>query len=191
MNEALLLILLPLLVAGWILQVRALERRVRRLERQAASLSQRFFALSLWSGVLQQRLDGATTPEPARLPAAEELPPAAPETQAVATAAAAPVRRPSASLAVPGPRRAAGVGPWKRIERLLVENWSGLLGVLVVVAGVTFLTINAGLELGPRERFLLTLLAGGALALPSLLWSRRPRCRDLTDAMRSGGGALV
>ena len=191
MNEALLLILLPLLAAGWILQVRALERRVRRLERQAASLSQRFFALSLWSGVLQQRLDGATTPEPARLPAAEELHPAAPETQAVATAAAAPVRRPSASLAVPGPRRAAGVGPWKRIERLLVENWSGLLGVLVVVAGVTFLTINAGLELGPRERFLLTLLAGGALALPSLLWGRRPRWRDLTDAMRSGGGALV
>jgi hypothetical protein len=72
-----------------------------------------------------------------------------------------------------------------------VENWSGLLGVLVVVAGVTFLTINAGLELGPRERFLLTLLVGGALALPSVLWGRRPRWRDLTDAMRSGGGALV
>lgn len=203
MNEALLLILLPLLVAGWVLQVRALERRVRRLEQQAASLSQRFFALSLWSEVLQKRLDGDPAPEPARLAAAEELPPPAPgaeagsEAEAVAGAVAVPVAipalRPPAPLAAPAaprPRGATG-GPWKRIERLLVENWSGLLGVLVVVAGVTFLTINAGLQLGPRERFLLTLLAGGALALPSLLWGRRPRWRDLTDAMRSGGGALV
>lgn len=202
MNEALLLILLALLTGGWILQVRALERRIRRLEQQAASLSQRFFALSLWSEVLQKRLDGDTTPEPARLAAAEELPPPTPgaeaeaETEAtsqpepVAAAVATPALRPPAPPAAPRPR-ATKSGPWKRIERLLVENWSGLLGVLVVVAGVTFLTINAGLQLGPRERFLLTLLAGGALALPSVLWGRRPRWRDLTDAMRSGGGALV
>ncbi|WP_094586095.1 hypothetical protein [Synechococcus sp. BO 8801] len=203
MNEALLVILLPLLVAGWVLQVRALERRVRRLEQQAASLSERFFALSLWSEVLQKRLDGDTPPEPARLAAAEELPLPAPqaiaqarseaETEPVAAAVATPAQRPPAPPGPPrAPRpRAATGGPWKRIERLLVENWSGLLGVLVVVAGVTFLTINAGLELGPRERFLLTLLVGGALALPSVLWGRHPRWRDLTDAMRSGGGALV
>lgn len=206
------MILLPLLVAGWVLQVRALERRVRRLEQQAASLSERFFALSLWSEVLQKRLDGDTAPEPARLAAAEELPLPAPAVEAAAEAearsqpqaqpavaapmavpVATPALRPPvppASLRTPRSSGATG-GPWKRIERLLVENWSGLLGVLVVVAGVTFLTINAGLQLGPRERFLLTLLAGGALALPSLLWGRRPRWRDLTDAMRSGGGALV
>ena len=200
MNEALLLILLTLLAVVWILQVRSLERRVRRLEQQAASLSQRFFALSLWSGVLQQRLDGDTGPEPLRLPAAEELPPAAPEAEApsasraeagpVPVPVAIPCLRPPATASASPPRGATG-GPWKRIERLLVENWSGLLGVLVVVAGVTFLTINAGLQLGPRERFLVTLLAGCALALPSLLWGRRQRWRDLTDAMRSGGGALV
>ncbi len=200
------MILLPLLVAGWVLQVRALERRVRRLEQQASSLSERFFALSLWSEVLQKRLDGDTAPEPARLAAAEELPLPARAVEAVAEAearsqpevvaagVATTAQRPPAPLAAPTaaprPRGATG-GPWKRIERLLVENWSGLLGVLVVVAGVTFLTINAGLQLGPRERFLLTLLAGGALALPSVLWGRRQRWQDLTDAMRSGGGALV
>ena len=58
MNEALLLILLPLMVVGWILQTRSLERRLRRLEQHAASLSQRFFALSLWSEALEKRLDG-------------------------------------------------------------------------------------------------------------------------------------
>ena len=42
----------------------------------------------------------------------------------------------------PGPR-----APGK-LERLLVENWTGILGVLVVVAGVTFIVVNVGLQLG-------------------------------------------
>lgn len=197
MTEALLLIVLLLLVAGWILQTLSLERRLRRLEQHAASLSQRFFALSLWSEALEKRLAGEAWPGPATIAPAEES--LAEESAAVVTGTVAPApARPSDADGVPAPvpvpalRSARGdAGPWKRIERRLVENWSGLLGVLVVVAGVTFMTIHAGLRLEARERFLLTLLAGGAMALPSLLWGRRQRWRDLTDGLRSGGGALV
>ncbi len=183
MTEALLLIVLLLLVAGWILQTLSLERRLRRLERHAASLSQRFFALSLWSEALEKRLAGEPWPGQARIAPAEE--PAMVEPAAVASAI-------EATATVPPLRSPRGEpGLQKRIERLLVENWSGLLGVLVVVAGITFMTINAGLRLEARERFLVTLLAAGLLALPSLLWGRRDRWRHLTDGLRSGAGALV
>ncbi len=207
MTEALLLLALLLLLAGWMVQTVALERRLRRLERHTASLSQRFFALSLWSEALEKRLAGEPWPgqsgiAPAREPAA--LAPAAGEPVAgepVAGETVALVPAPAGALdaalvpvtaPVAPPQPARGPArPWKRIERLLVENWSGLLGVLVVVAGVTFMTIHAGLRLEARERFLVALLAGGLLALPSLLWGRRERWRDLTDGLRSGGGALV
>ncbi|KEF41128.1 MAG: hypothetical protein ER33_13240 [Cyanobium sp. CACIAM 14] len=224
MTGALLLVVLPLMGAAWILQTRALERRLRDMESRMASLSQRFFALSLWSEALERRLEGEAAPEvpaiaaepstpsptePAERPltplSRAELPPTQPralkapaQTRRSTLPAAAKAATPPASTPPPDPppprtlaRAGDQAGRWKRIEGLLVENWSGLLGVLVVVAGVTFVTINAGLRLDAPQRFLLTLLAGAALWLPSLVWGRRERWRDLTDAMRSGGGALV
>ena len=195
MTEALLLIALLLLLAGWILQILSLERRLRRLERHSASLSQRFFALSLWSEALEKRLAGQPWPGQSGIaPAAEPsaLAPAPAPAPAPARALDAAVEPAPVPVPVAPLRPARGATrPWKRIERLLVENWSGLLGVLVVVAGVTFITIHAGLRLEARERFLVTLLVGGLLVLPSLLWGRRERWRDLTDGLRSGGGALV
>jgi hypothetical protein len=199
LTEALLLIALLLLLAGWILQTLFLARRLRILEQHNASLSQRFFALSLWSEALEKRLAGEPWPgqsgiAPAEEPASEPASEPAALAPAPAPARASDVAVAPASAPLPvAPLRPARRAnrPWKRIERLLVENWSGLLGVLVVVAGVTFITINAGLRLEARERFLVTLLVGGLLVLPSLLWGRRERWRDLTDGLRSGGGALV
>lgn len=73
----------------------------------------------------------------------------------------------------------------------MIENWTGILGVLVLVAGVTFLAVSLALRLGPLARFLLTLLVALALMLPSALWGRRQRWRRLSLWMRSGGAALV
>ncbi len=190
MTEALLLVVLPLLVAAWVLQTRAMELRLRRLEAQVASLSRRFFALSLWSEALEQRMGGEPAPVVARIAAVRPPAPAPPpQAPPASLPAGAPPRGPLQGSRRPPPVREALL--WKRVEGLLVENWSGLLGVLVVVAGVTFVIINVGLQLDARQRFLLTLLAGAALALPSLVWGRQERWRDLTDGMRSGGGALV
>jgi hypothetical protein len=73
----------------------------------------------------------------------------------------------------------------------LIENWTGILGVVVLVAGVTFLAVSLALRLGPLARFLLTLLAALALILPSALWGRRHNWRRLSLWMRSGGAALI
>ncbi|WP_216900190.1 hypothetical protein [Synechococcus sp. CCY 9618] len=195
MTGALLLILLPLLVAAWVLQIRAMEQRLKRLEAQAASLSQRFFALSLWSEVLEKRLQGDPSPVVARISAAPPEAPASPPPPLPERSAPLPAQPAQRLLPSrprpPVPRQVRQALLWKRIEGLVVENWSGLLGVLVVVAGATFMIINAGLQLEARERFLLTLLVGATLGLPSLLWGRQERWRDLTDGLRSGGGALV
>ena len=77
------------------------------------------------------------------------------------------------------------------MERSLIENWTGILGVLVLVAGVTFLAVSLALRLGPLARFLLVLLVALALMLPSLLWGRRQRWRRLSLWLRSGGAALI
>jgi len=73
----------------------------------------------------------------------------------------------------------------------LIENWTGILGVLVLVAGVTFLAVSLALRMGPLARFLLTILVALAMMVPSVLWGRRQRWRRLSLWMRSGGAALI
>jgi hypothetical protein len=91
----------------------------------------------------------------------------------------------------PGPPAPTGNKSWRRLERTLIENWTGILGVVVLVAGVTFLAVSLALRLGPLARFLLTLLVALALILPSALWGRRHSWRRLSLWMRSGGAALI
>lgn len=123
---------------------------------------------------------------------------------ATPTSSRDPGRRPTSSSSPvgEGPRAAAtvptahrpGLGdrlPWRALERQLIENWTGLLGVLVLVAGITFLVVNIALRLGPVARFLLTLAAAAALIAPSLGWSQHPRWRSLVAWLRSGGAALA
>lgn len=97
-----------------------------------------------------------------------------------------------AALTLPAERRIT-LPPvlWQGLERTLIANWTGILGVVVLVAGVTFVAVNLGLRLGPLVRFLLTLAVAGGLILPSLLWGTRRRWRWLTLWLRSGGAALI
>ena len=107
-------------------------------------------------------MGGEPTPVVARISAGAAPRAPAPLPGGMPTPPASPPQGPLQRTRRPRPAREALL--WKRIEGLLVENWSGLLGVLVVVAGVTFVIINVGLQLDARQRFLLTLLAGAALA---------------------------
>lgn len=125
-------------------------------------------------------------PEPSRgaAPPPAPPPPLPPAHQGAATASAG---SPSSRTAERPPRRP---DLWRRLERLLVENWTGILGVVVLVAGVSFIAIHAALRLSPLQRFLLTSLVALGLTTPSLLVGGRPRWRNLSAWMRSGGGAL-
>ncbi|MFZ4567394.1 MAG: hypothetical protein ACOYMY_13120, partial [Prochlorococcaceae cyanobacterium] len=61
---------------------------------------------------------------------------------------APPTRKPAPSPD-PAPRRAPIRNEsWRRLERALIENWTGILGVMVLVAGVTFLAVSLALRMG-------------------------------------------
>ena len=191
-------------------RAQTLERLVERLEaglaalaQQAEALERRLTALEPSSGTQGgDPLDAEPVPE-AEAPLDPIPPPAPGAQQPKAPGASAPppplIRRrlaqaPRHTPPTPFPTALPSPPPplrWSRgIGQKFIENWTGILGVVVVVAGVTFLVINLALRLPAFERFLLTVAAAMALVAPSVLLGRRPTWRRLTSWMRSGGAAL-
>ncbi|MBF9141785.1 DUF2339 domain-containing protein [Hymenobacter properus] len=84
----------------------------------------------------------APVPQAATTPTPTQRPPVVPPTPP-------PPRRP---LPPPVP---AGPSWWDKAATLLLENWTGILGAVVLVTGVGFLGIYAALRLAPPYRFLL------------------------------------
>lgn len=193
----LLLVLAVILL--WI-QSRRQQQRLVDLENALELLKRIQRAQAVWIEAMEARLGAASPPPPAIPPAgpSADRAPAPPADLSEAPAATPAVLPPPASPPSPRPSAPAASPPTPRpsptpgqLERLFAEHWSGILGVLVLVAGVTFVAINVALRLGPFPRFLLVSLAAGALALPaSTRVGQRHRWRELTAWMRSGGGAL-
>lgn len=217
MNELFLLLLVLLLV--WLWQ-RGYEQR-QRLEQLEASDQELRWAIAALKAQLAEPPQPATAATPpgtgpaaaatiAELPAPSEPDPSAslqPEPAPAPVLAPTPTLAPTPAPtptqteamaagpgepAAPRPARApARSATWQRLERLLIDHWTGIVGVMVVVAGITFLAINLALRLSAFERFLLLLAAAALLALPSLLTARRPGWGPLAAWMRSGAAALV
>ena len=95
-----------------------------------------------------------------------------------------------AEEATPIPRSAAQTFR-RHLEQQLIENGTGILGVVVLVAGITFLVVNLALRFGPLPRFLLTQTTAAGLIAPSLIWRAPGRWRPLCLWLRSGGAALA
>lgn len=149
------------------------------------------------------------------------LPAVAPAWQPASRAdAAAPDRRPVRSFrdffgletSPTGPEPAAGSpasgtaepaaehvpaepGTWtarrRDLEQRFMANWTGVLGAVVVVAGVTFVGIYTAVRLPPFQRFLMTVAAAGALLTASWLLGRRASLLALAGWVRSAGAAVL
>jgi hypothetical protein len=157
----LLLMPLPLAIVA-LVKLGRLQERVEKLERRLA----------------------AASPAPA---ATASVAPAAPPTPAPT-----PLTAPLPERATRHPRWHALAGDrWQRWETLLAEHWTGLLGSLVVVAGVTFLMIYAALRLPPAGRAALTGGIAAALAGAGLLLQRRAEWQRLAEGLRSAAAALA
>jgi type IV secretory pathway VirB2 component (pilin)/cell division protein FtsB len=124
---------------------------------------------------------------------------------AAALAEIAPVERPvavpgaevtTARHAAPAPvldrqRPSAFARRRQALERQFIENWTGILGVVVVVAGVTFVGIYTALRLEPFFRFLLTIAAAAVFIGASLVLGRKADWQAFAGWLRSGGAAIL
>lgn len=81
-------------------------------------------------------------------------------------------------------------GPWKKIQQQFIENWTGILGSIIMVMGVAFLGIYTALKLSPVYRFVM-LVVFSALLLGLFFFLRsKPKWVRLALWLRSGAGAI-
>jgi hypothetical protein len=79
---------------------------------------------------------------------------------------------------------------WSRIEKQFIDNWTGILGSVIIVMGAAFLSIYAALKMAPFYRFVM--LTGFAGALFTIFFVLRAKSKWLKLAvwMRSSGCAI-
>lgn len=174
------------------------ENRLDRLEQQFRNSAQLEAPVAA-QGVAAAPREASEAATPAGPPELEPVipVPAAPELARAAPPrpSAPPPQETRATDEALVPLRAPSPPPvinerWQRYERLFMENWTGILGSVVVVAGVTFVGIYAALQLAPFYRFLMTVAAAGALGGASFLLRRREAWRALAEWVRSAAAAI-
>ncbi|APG28344.1 hypothetical protein A7E78_11075 [Syntrophotalea acetylenivorans] len=80
---------------------------------------------------------------------------------------------------------------WKKVERQFLENWTGILGAVIMVMGVAFLGGYAYLQMIPFHRFLL-LIAFAALLMGLFTFLRsKPQWLKLALWLRSSASAIL
>jgi hypothetical protein len=166
-------------------RIRETELRLERLEQQGMAAAEAPVAPP-----------AVTVVEEALAPAAPAVPEAPVEALPEVVAAEAPVpsQAPPHAPPVAAPvEKAISELKLRRheFEQRFIENWTGILGAVVVVAGVTFVGIYTALQLAPFYRFLLTLGVAGTLVAGSFALERRENWRKFGGWLRSAGAAIA
>lgn len=124
----------------------------------------------------------------AQAPAAAKTAPLQPKAQATPPPLPryAPPKAPTVSPKAESPK----VNLWKKAERQFLENWTGILGAVIMVMGAAFLGGYAYLQMIPFHRFLL-LVAFAALLMGLFAVLRtRPKWLKLALWLRSSAAAI-
>jgi hypothetical protein len=129
-------------------------------------------------------------------------PPVPEEPEAITKAAAVPeadfggiqprAAKPEVSEEVIGPPPALPPepAPWDALASRFLSNWTGVLGSIVLVAGIGFLGTYAALRMPPFARFALVLLASAALFFGYLSLRERERWDKMALWLRSSAAAV-
>src|SRR5262245_11664624 len=128
----------------------------------------------------------ATPEQPAaRAAAAQAVPPETSERRLPTTAASPAAAPPALAIPAPAPRQPP---PWRRA---LAQNWTGILGAVITVAGVGFFGVYASFKLGPVGRFLLIDGFAALLFLGSRWLQRFEAWRPFGSWLQAIAGAIV
>lgn len=139
--------------------------------------------------LLPEHLPAAAVPEAVHSVAVAPSVPASvvPEARPVAAALPGPPARPTLP---PVPVTLPEPSIWERTSALMLENWTGILGAVILVTGVGFLGIYAALKVTPFVRF--WFISGGAAALLGVRWALRQQvfAVQLRDWLQSSAAAI-
>ncbi|MCC2548011.1 DUF2339 domain-containing protein [Hymenobacter sp. BT175] len=127
----------------------------------------------------------AAKPEPVRAPQPVPVPAPVFVPPPVVPPPAAPRPVPPAAPPVP-----AGPTWWERTERLLLENWTGILGAVILVTGVGFLGIYTALRISAFYRFFLITGFAGLLLGVQFYLRTRPFAAQLSVWLQSSAAAI-
>lgn len=180
---------IQLLIIGiiiWLI-VRAFRKKPDQVPERLKKLEERL-------DLIEQKLEkvGATVIATKSIPAPEVS--LAPTTE-ITPAASDPVPIPAQAVAKPASwpapdARSPSVQHWRSFERVFVENWTGILGSVAVVAGITFIGIYSALQLSPFHRFLMLVGIAGAMVIASSILKNREFWQALAQWVRSAGAAI-
>ncbi|PJZ69996.1 hypothetical protein CH360_08860 [Leptospira perolatii] len=80
---------------------------------------------------------------------------------------------------------------WQKFETAFAQNWTGILGSIILVMGVGFLGIYAALQMNAFFRFLLVLSIGAGLYAASIYLVRKEFWRQVSYWIKSASGAVT
>jgi hypothetical protein len=180
----------------------ALSARIDRLEAQlpqsSAPVSDAARAADAAPDRAAARRAGQSA-KPARsahaTPVSDLAPPSGRRARADRSAAAgvsqyAAAKRATTAAAAKAAESARWSGRWQQFEQRVVENWTGIVGAAVLVAGITFLGGYTGLRLPPFYRVLMITAASAALFSGGVVLGRRAAWEALAQWLRSSGAAV-
>ncbi|EPG73517.1 membrane protein, PF10101 family [Leptospira fainei serovar Hurstbridge str. BUT 6] len=101
-----------------------------------------------------------------------------------------PVSSPLESL--PSPKRnPVRSQTWEKVEKIVAQNWTGILGTIILVMGIGFLAIYAALKVSPLLRFSMVLGIAVALYAASLYLLTKEFWKQISYWLKSASGAVV
>jgi hypothetical protein len=188
--------------------IRGFKRKIDSLQKTVGDLEGR-----LW--LLERKLDGEPveevvqdqTPEvpvkeetpavaqvmrPIERQAVEEMAKATVEVAETAITPAIPEREPeSVPRPVSEPKGPSRLGEfWKVVESRFAENWTGVLGSMIMVMGISFLGIYTALKMAPVYRFGMLVVVAAVLGGLYFVLRHRAKWEKLASWLRSSGGAV-
>ncbi|MCP5106431.1 MAG: DUF2339 domain-containing protein, partial [bacterium] len=81
-------------------------------------------------------------------------------------------------------------GMWDKLQQQFIENWTGILGSVVLVMGVGFLGVYTALKFSPPYRFLMIVLFSGLLFGLFYYLKSKSKWIQLALWLRSSAGAI-
>ncbi|HPA70815.1 MAG TPA: hypothetical protein PKY31_01010, partial [Spirochaetota bacterium] len=186
------LFLVVITVLYLLLRTRKLKKNIRALEERIEALELRGGAVISEKPVAPEVPAATAMPERVLAPAPEPKP--------------APVMKEKVVDAQPEPPRTAPVprvepveepewkknsgATWKKLEKRFAENWTGIIGAVVMVMGVAFLGVYAALKMTPLFRFLIITAFAAFLFALYLFLRKKEAWRGLAHWLRSSSGAI-